>query len=85
MTPPWGLAGTMGGICPAMEIDGRFMTTAPEVGPVTLKLQAALEWGACRWTSGVMAAIERTAPCLTHLELRGLDGNAFSGLEFISP
>ncbi len=53
-------------------------------GVETLKLQAALEWGACRWTSGVMAAIERTAPCLTHLELRGLDGNAFSGLEFIS-
>ncbi|KOO28735.1 hypothetical protein Ctob_006660 [Chrysochromulina tobinii] len=50
----------------------------------TLKLRAGLDWGACRWTSGVMAAIERTVPRLTHLELHGLDRKAFSGLELIS-
>eukprot|EP00667_Euglena_gracilis_P005892 EG_transcript_5935 len=33
--------GTMGGLAPVVEVDGRRMTTAPAVGPVTQRLRAA--------------------------------------------
>lgn len=49
-----------------------------------LRLRAGLDGGMCRWTGGAMAAIERTSPMLTALELQGLNGDALTGIELIS-